>query len=490
MNENPGPNPLAPNQSTGGAPQPVQPMQPAQATQPTQPMQATQPATETASVMVESLDPEGRPMEQVVPAPEQPKKKTGLIVGIIIAAVVLICGIVAAVVVMMNMNNKPDAVGAAITKLMSSEAPTNVAIDGTIDILPNSNDLPISRVSITLESGLAFGPNINTAAAVVTLVDNDGNDYSMEFNEVYASNGDLYLKIEGATAALEDSGLLDMLYEAASVQDCSTDSYGETYCVDTLLAEPIDCSDAEGCEADVLTWDDDLVYGEEIDIDEPYGSSLGMLGAMSDGILDIIETVDGIWIRVSTEDMGFLTDGITSNSTISCVTSLVNDINTNSNSAIELYNKYPFYTSASEGIVVASKGNPIYKLGIDSKNFANFVNSINNAELTNDLYGCLGWNGNVAITEEDVTEVAATLPEMYVEVDTNDNFTRFYAKSEVAGGAETIVDLTFSYPTNINVSEPVEYTDLSDIIQEIMTSMFTLPEDVVVEEETTVEVTE
>ena len=194
-----------------------------------------------------------------------------------------------------------------------------------------------------------------------------------------------------------------------------------------------------------------------------------------DGILDIIETVDGEWIKISTEDMGLLTDGLTSQSNFSCISSLVNDINKNSNSAIELYNKYPFYSSTNENLVVASKNNPIYKLEVNADNFANFVNSIDNSVLSGDIYTCLNLNDNVSITSEDAAEVVKQLPEMYVEVDANYNFTRFYTKTETEEGAEVIIDLSFTYPSNINVSEPVEYVDFMDVMQEIMLSMFDLP---------------
>ena len=408
--------------------------------------------TINSNVMVESLDPSGRPMEKVpdtIPEPPQ-KKKTGLIISVIVAAIVVICGIVAAVVVAMNLGGKEDAVAMAMSKLMSGDAPSNVAIDGTIDILPNSADLPISRVSITLDSSLMMGSNINTSAAIVTLATEDGQNYSVEFDEVYAANGDLYFKIDGALAALEDSGLLELMTDAEPTTNCIGDESGLTNCAYT---DVVDC-----------TGDEDCVVEEEIV--SPSGSSL------SSGILSIVEIVDGEWIRVSTEELGTMTDGNMLNSNFSCVSDLVNDINTNSNSAIELYNKYPFYGSVSENLTVSSKANPIYKLVLDENNFTNYVNSINNAILTNDLYSCLGWEGNVNITTEDAAKMAASLPDMYVEVDDNYNFTRFYSQTEIESGAEILIDLSFTYPTNVNVSEPVEYVDFADVVQAIMMSMF------------------
>lgn len=484
MNDNPGetPNPLNAGQGTASAPQPspTQPTQPAQPTQTIQDVQPASPAPATTPVadvdggpLVESLDPTGRPMQKAAEATEAPKKKkkVGLIVGIVIAAVVLIGGGVAAALIMMNMN-KTDAVTAAMNKLMSGDGPENVVADGTIDILPNDANSPISRVSIALNSGIILGSNINTSSAVVTIVDSSDNNYSMEFNEVYAANGDLYLKLDGVTAALED---LEKLVASQSyplenpylLEDCATD---DTDCIelrDTKCAE--DENGEMVCDVADITNVTDV---EGIDIDEDLMSD----SALFDGdLLSVVETIDGEWIKISTEEMGLLTDGLTSQSSFSCISNLVNDINKNSNSAIELYNKYPFYSSTNENLVVTSKNNPIYKLEIDADNFANFVNSINNSILSSDIYTCLNLDDNVSITSEDVADIIKQLPEMYVEVDANYNFTRFYANTETEEGAEVIMDFSFTYPSNINVSEPLEYVDFMDVMQEIMLSMFDLP---------------
>ena len=110
MDENSGatPNPLSAAADANPAPAPTQP------TPAVEPAAIPEPAAQVAgaataqSVPVESLDSNGRPMETVAPATTPTKKKTGLIVGIIIGAVVLIGGIIAAVFLLMNMN-KDDA---------------------------------------------------------------------------------------------------------------------------------------------------------------------------------------------------------------------------------------------------------------------------------------------------------------------------------------------------------------------------------------------
>ena len=501
MNENPGgtPNPLNPSPAT---PQPEVPQASTEQTAAEQP-NVSQPSFEQSSVAspveqgsmeqspagqpavtaagaapVDTLDPTGRVMETALESPVEPpkKKKTGLIVGIIIAIIALIGGGVAAALVIMSMN-KGDAVTAAMNKLMSEDAPTNVAIDGTIDLLTNDANSPISRVGITLDSGIIMGSNINSSTAVVTVTDSSSNNYSIEFAEVYAANGDLYFKVEGATAALEDlQNLLTAQSYPLVYEEVDYDGSG--------MMEDFEVTDLDDIPLTDMDPDDMLTSDELVDIlDSDYcgyddtdclPTNSGLLGVWGDSVLSIIELVDGTWIRVSTEDLGMMTNGLLTDSPISCVSDFVNDINSNSNSAIELYNKYPFYTSSTENITLSSKANPVYRLILDNENFANFVNSMNNSVLSSNLYSCLGWEGNISITAEDVASVTAMLPEMYVEVDTNNNFTRFYAKTTMDTGAEMIVDLSFAYPASINVAEPNEYVDFSEIIQEIMLSMFDL----------------
>ena len=63
-------------------------------------------------------DPMARPMEKAEqPEVAKPKKKTGLIVGLIIGLVVLIGGGVAIALVLLN-SEKPDAVSQAFSKVM------------------------------------------------------------------------------------------------------------------------------------------------------------------------------------------------------------------------------------------------------------------------------------------------------------------------------------------------------------------------------------
>lgn len=489
MNENPGgmPNPLNPTPATGPAPNstlsaapspapnpapsPVTPAptaSPIPNTVPTQaPAQPVAPVTNT--IKVDSLAPEDRPMEKAAPAEAAPakKKKTGLIAGIIAVVAVLVLGGAAAAIAIMMMN-QVDPVTAAMKKIMDGEAPTNVAIDGDINIVLNDEFSPVSNIKIALNSKLISSSAINNSVANVTATIRNVGDFNIEFDEVYAGNGDLYFKIDGATSALEDSGILYLLNLSNQMPrqiDCGEDAVCQTTEIQALT-----CTNGENCE---LTEIDDtklnvLDGGQNVlDADTiAYFASL----------VGVIEVIDGEWLKVSVDELNMLSGGMTASSDISCVTNLVSDINTNSNSAIELYSKYPFISSTNKDVKLASKNYPVYQISVDSEKFANFVNSIQNSEMTANLYSCLGWTDNVSISKDDVAKMVNTMPKIYAEVDGENNFTRLYLTSDLNNGEGTMtIDLGFSYPANVNVPEPEEYKNFSDVIQEIMSSMYSLP---------------
>ncbi|MBQ3453128.1 hypothetical protein IJG28_02985 [Candidatus Saccharibacteria bacterium] len=438
MNENPGetPNPLNPNQP------PAEPVVPAD----TAPTNAPEPATQPAE-QLSATDPMSRPMEQApVAEPVQPKKKkTGLVIGIVVAAVLLIGGGIAAAIVIMNMN-RGDAVAAAMNKIISGETPQNVVVDGVIDIAPNDEDSPISNVRIALNSEASSSSMLNSSVAKVTASVTDGDDIEFEFDEVYAATGDLYFKIDGVADALSNY----------------------MYTMEDVTAE-------NAVTEDVIV--DDVITDEQATFD-----ITDMLAGFS-GILDV---VDGQWLKISVDELAQLSDGAMSDSTLSCLNTFTNDIKNYNNSVAEMYKRNPFVTSTTGGVTLASQNYPVYKVTIDQEKFGTFVADLNGSELARNLYSCMGYD-DAEVNTDDVVAEMNNLPALYVEIDNDDNFSRLYFTSDLDDSDATVTaDLSFTYPTNINVAEPVEYKDFSSVIQEIFTSMYALPTGTI-EEETIVE---
>lgn len=310
-------------------------------------------------------------------------------------------------------------------KIMSGNAPSNIAIDGTINILLNNEESPLKRININLDSDIAVGSMINTSSAVLTFTDKDDKDYSVKVNEVYANDSDLYFEIEGAREAIEASGLLDMLSKFNGNSESSTES------------------------------------------DETNSQ-------MSKAILGIIESVDGVYLRLSADELSSIKQQSLGNSSVlSCITDMVTKLEKNSSSTTQLYNKYPFVASSSEKIPITSKQNPIYMIWVDEEKFTNYASEMKNTEIATAMYSCLGWDNNVAITKDDVAKITSKIPNIYAEINEENNFTRLYLESDINDGVATAtIDLGFSYPSAVNVSEPVEYTDFSDFMQTVFTSMY------------------
>lgn len=457
MNNDPGemPNPLNPtpgrtpgsNNSTLDANPPEQPTEES----------AMIDAIQSVGVSTTGADPMARPMEQAPSlAPNPPKKKkTGLIIGIIIGAVVLICGVVVAVLLVMNLT-KGDAVSRAMSKLINGEAPQNVIINGTIDITPNNADSPFTSVQIDLNSEAATSSMINHSNAKITFSLDEVDDVSVDFEEVYAANGDLYFKLDGSTAAIEDltASLQNKLLEEPEVVDttnCDTDETGATNCIE---AE----EESEG----------ELILPTQSDSSDLQTSMSSFAG--------ILEVVDGEWLKVSMDELNEITSG-TENSEMSCLVNLAKDTKEHNNSVAKIYNDNPFIESTTENLSVTSKNNPIYKITINEKNFTNYMNELQGSTELNDLFSCMGYE-NSEVNMDNVAEEISNLPDIYVEIDDEDNFTRLYFVSEMNtddNNATITTDLNFTYPDTINVAEPTEYKDFSSVIQEIFTSMYTLP---------------
>lgn len=425
-----------------------------------------QPTSESVSVQavetVESLDPSGRPMEKVVEtAAPKKRKKTGLIIGFVVCLFIAVgCGVAA---ILMLMNGDKDPVAAAMKKLMSGEGPTNVVVDGSIEFNTNDNSLPISKMIVDLKSQTKAGSMINASSADVTLVLADNNEVTFGFEEVYATTGELYFKIDGVADLLEKINIIQLLSGQPTVNnvDCATNGADDVNC----LVQTTDCETDGTCEiTDYLIEDIDAIASQ----DEGFSEVINLL-------LGAVKVIDGEWLKVSVDELGMLSNGMTVDSNMSCMINMVDSINTNSNSAAELYNKNPFLGSTTENVTIDSKLNPVRELTIDDEALADFVNSIQNSEMTKELYDCLGWENNVTVTAGDVAAAISQFPAIYVEVDKDDNFSRLYMVTQAEDATGTItIDLSFSYPTKINVSEPVEYMTFEDVVQKVMMSIYNL----------------
>lgn len=429
MNEKPGetPNPLNANPVGAPEPAPAAPVAPEPAPVVPEPAPA-EPAP------VAPADPMARPMEQapeVTAAPAPKKKKTGLIVGIIIAALVIIGGIIAAILLLNT--DRSDAVSKAMSKIMSGGAPENVKIDGTLNITPSDTSSGITNLKITVNSDASTSSLINSSVAQLTATVENVGDVSVSLSEVYAENGgDLYLKVDGLAAALET------YTKAASNKNTA------------VLEE----TDEVAVSGETTTAD--------IDVTE-----------MLAGFSGVVEMIDGEWLRISSDDLSSLTGDTTEDSQTTCLMNVFSGLKNYNNSIAEIYGNNQFVSSTTEGVTLASKnGGPVYKVVIDQEKFSGFVTAMQDSELVKNLQSCAG-SENSTVNTNELTQELSKLPTLYVEVDSDYNFTRVYfdATSE-EGDVAVTTDLGLAYPDNINVAEPANYKDLSTVIQQLFTTMY------------------
>ena len=400
-----------------------------------------------------TMAPMSRPMEHA-PGTEPPKprkrKNTGLIVGLLVSLFIAVgCG-VAAILLFIN-NGKEDAVAAAMSKLVSGNMPENVIIDGTIDLNINDTSSPFSSAQINLNTEAVAKSMINSTKANLTANLRNGGSFSVEFDEVYAANGDLYLKIDGISNVLKDPNILTLQTKneetitTENTAENSTESKTEGTTAMEKDYEEIDCYIAEGCPNN-----DD--------------SNIDVLASLA-ATLEMLEMIDGEWIRVSINDVGSLVPSADNND-FTCLANLASEITNSNNTLGGIYSKNPFITSTSENLKVASEKNPIYLITINNDNLRLFLSEVQNSTIVSNYNSCRGQK-NAKLDIDGIINGIDDLPDFYVEIDGDHNFTRIYFETDFDKGNVTVkTNLNLSYPTNVNVPEPVNYKDLPNLVQE------------------------
>ena len=413
----------------------------------------------------ETLDPMNRPMEKA-PLPEAPqpkKKKTGLIIGMIICLFVAVgCG-VAALLLFIN-TNKSDPVAIATERLITGNVPTNFATEGSIEINVNDLTSPISRAQITLNSEGITKSMINSSRAMADVNVRNGGSFSIGLEEIYAANGDLYFKVDGIANVLNDPYLFSAnALEGEAGSTGTTEGRAES--AEAVMSET---ESAEVVESEAESTG--IVEGEASPDKEPAdaencSSASNCLLAKTTGS-EFFTTIDGVWVRASVDEFGTMFTNETGENNISCLTSLVTDANENSNSIAEMYSRNPFVVSAAEEVELTSKNNPVYKLSINENRLTRFMDEAEKSTTIKNLSSCLGYEQSGLNAESLLTELHK-LPEIFVEIDENYNFTRVYFSTNITeGDASLVADFSLSYPDNVNVPEPVEYKDLSTLTEE------------------------
>lgn len=410
----------------------------------------TEPLEEsTPAESADYVDPMDRPMEKApeIISPEPQKPKRGLIIGMIVCLFIAVCCGVAAIIFATSGNQTKDPVSAAVDKLMSQNSPRNVAFGGDIDIAIRDLNSPISKIHIDLSAETSTGSMLNSTSATFTASIRNGGDIKFEFDEVYGANGDLYLKVDGIGSVMSDP----LFWQTLSSPDASKciDGPEGSKCGDTAVINETNC------------------------IDDPSGmTNCGTDIAPTSGneelmaLLGIISAIDGQWFKISVDELTDLASDYTSSKgDLSCMVDFMTTAAKGSNSLASIYARNPF-VSSTPTTALASKNSQVYQVNINEDSLINFIQSSQESSLMTNLYSCLGYE-NVTVNLDNVTEDLTDLPMIYVEVNDDYDFTRLYFKSTNDDDTKLTADIDFTYPANINISEPTEYQDVYTILQNL-----------------------
>ena len=174
-------------------------------------------------------------------------------------------------------------------------------------------------------------------------------------------------------------------------------------------------------------------------------SGMSSTGSSSDfgSIFVALLDIDGKWIMFEGADF---------TSYLTLPTNMkIDDISSHKNEVVDTYKKYPFLKSSTENLKISKKYDTLYKLEFDYDNLANFTNELASKN-----------GSSQTVTASDLKSSMASAGDIYVEIDGNHNFTRLNA-----GGQ----DFAITYPTNINVVTPDDYTT-SDTLMKLFGNFF------------------
>ena len=393
----------------------------------------------------------------VEPAKGGNGKKRGLIIGaIVFLMVAIICG--AAAIAIMMLGNNDDRVSKAIDKLINGGLPNIITVQGDISSTTNgASDITslANSFSIDFKGTFDTSSSLNKVEAGVNATLTTGQEVSLDVEEMRTKDGNTFFKVSGLKNLLNSgsSDTLELNTTKESTAEITLD------CVNT------NCSDGDTCTDNCMS------------VQEPQESVLSMYS----GLFDV---VDNQWIMVSDTFARSMSGSELFDNSSTCLINAFGTLSQYSSDIAKKYKENPFVTYSTDNLEIAKKKDNLYRLGIDSSKASAFANSLSNNGFINELNACTGNTAtNVNVSSSAIDKLFANFPTVYIEVDENSNITRVYLKTIIeSDGASTTVkaDLGLSYPAEVKITEPTEYTDMSTLLSAMMSELFngvSLPEE-------------
>lgn len=429
--------------------------------------QSIQPVAQPATP-AQPAELEFEPKDSIVePRNKKSKKPIAAILAAILLLVAVGCG-VAAIIILKPFSRKEDAVPAAMSKLMGG-APSLTKIDGEITMTTDSQSSAASSLQIVFEAGINSKSNESYVDATINAKLQYFGDFTFSANEIHNSDGNLYLKLGGIAKALQ-SYYTDVESDQADtkpVNECGTGDYNVNCIGD--LSETTNCTVAN---EDGTT---NCMTVEALD----YGLS---------GVLGIIGVIDDEWIMIPDSEFSNITDLLGDNGVTQCLIGAAGTLSEYGSDFTSLYNSHPFINYSTDNITVAKKENTIYRLTFDTSELTAFINAMGNSGFQNELNACMNALAvNTAMTEGNLETILAEVPEIYVEIDDENNFTRVYMTKTISytNGNQNIsdtsedsysvaltADLSFSYPDSIAINEPTYYIEFNELLSRVLNQFY------------------
>ena len=342
--------------------------------------------------------------------PKKPRVWVGILIGIVIAAI--IAGV--ATVLALTLLKPVDAVPAAVSKLISENRPKYLALKGEVDIINNNSATEPAKMVIDFDSAFDSKTLGNFVTAEVTATLKDGSKFEFVADEVRTDDGDLYLRLDGVSDGIKK------LY--GTVTNCAE---GDTNC------------------------------------------TTGAISTSTQMLNSAFEVIDGEWVRIPGSDFSVTNNLIEVDNTAQCMIGALGNLSSYNGDIAALYQANPFVNYSTDNIGIAKKSNTLYHLTLNEQTLTNFVNSMRGNGFKNELIACMGGKAtNQDLTVAEVTEIAKQFPDVYAEIDGQNNFTRVYLTATSEDGMmRATADLDLIYPTSINLEIPTDYMDVNLVIQ-------------------------
>lgn len=402
------------------------------------------------------------------------KKKKGLVIFAVICLVIALgCGAAAVAIMMINNNNNGDRVAKAIEKLIDGEAPTIVGVQGSINaVSDDASTSMMSSADIDFNGTFSMTSPLNTVSATINTEFGGGNKVTLDLEEMKNEDGDAFIKVSGFNDLLNSATLplTTDLEDAENLEEtgviAESDSVEVTNCIGSQDMNCTTTTDTTG-----------VIDG---------GS---MLTAMLSAYGGLFDAIDDEWIMVPSNFADSMGELGLFNNTSACLINAFGTLQQYGKDIASKYNANQFITYSTDNLEIAKKKNPLYRLTIDHDKMTAFVNSLSSNGFINELNACAGNTAtNTDVATSLIEGIFANFPTVYVEIDDNYNFTRVYFKATLGNNGDNEIeciqapcgtstttvtaDLNLSYPAKIEVTEPEDYLPMSELVNNVLTSLF------------------